>query len=367
MVYSKEVIHAVSKFLRDSKSPVVLDPVLAAGSGTKLLLDNALDYFILELIPISTLITPNLMEAEKLTSIKIKGEAEAIEAAHAIKKFGAKNVVIKGGHFNKKCVTDFFLDSRGILAKFSNPRLGIKETHGSGCNFSAAAAAFLARGFTLKDACNLANQYVYKAINNVLKVGKGLAVTNPLSDMYQDANRYNILEQLQLTISKIQKVNNFGKLLPETQSNLVFALPDAKTVLDVAGVKGRIVKIGKMARPVSNIEFGASNHVASAVISYMTVDRSIRSGMNIKYDKKILMLCRSFFPISDYDRREEPRNVKEKDGMTIFWGIKNALIKNPNARIIYHRGDIGKEPMIMIFGTEPAEVYNKTKMILENY
>jgi hydroxymethylpyrimidine/phosphomethylpyrimidine kinase len=367
MVYSKEVIHAVSKFLLDSKRPVVLDPVLAAGSGAKLLLDNALEYFILELIPTSTLITPNLMEAEKLTNIRIKGETEAIEAAHAIKKLGAKSVIIKGGHFSKKCVTDFFLDSGGRIVKFSNPRVGIKETHGSGCNFSAAAAAFLAKGFSLKDACNLANQYVYKAINNVLKVGKGIAVTNPISDMYQDANRYNILQQLQLTISKIQEVNNFGKLLPETQSNLVFALPDAKTVLDVAGVKGRIVKIGKMARPVSNIEFGASNHVASAVISYMTVDRSIRSGMNIKYDKKILMLCRSFFPISDYDRREEPRNVKEKDGMTIFWGIKNALIKNPNARIIYHRGDIGKEPMIMIFGTEPAEVYNKTKMILENY
>lgn len=367
MVYSKEVIHAVTKFLLDSKSPVVLDPVLAAGSGAKLLLDNALEYFISELIPISTLITPNLMEAEKLTNIKIKGEAEAIEAAHAIKKFGAKNVIIKGGHFYKKCVTDFFLDSVGILAKFSNPRLGIKETHGSGCNFSAAAAAFLARGFSLKDACNLANQYVYKALNSVLKVGKGLAVTNPISDMYQDANRYNILQQLQLTISKIQEINNFGKLLPETQSNLVFALPDAKTILDVAGVKGRIVKIGKMARPASNIEFGASNHVASAVISYMTFDRSIRSGMNIKYDKKILMLCRSFFPISDYDRRKEPRNIKEKEGMTIFWGIKNALIKNPNARIIYHRGDIGKEPMIMIFGTEPSEVYSKTKMILENY
>lgn len=147
----------------------------------------------------------------------------------------------------------------------------------------------------------------------------------------------------------------------------MFALPDAKTILDVAGVKGRIVKIGKMARPASNIEFGASNHVASAVISYMTFDRSIRSGMNIKYDKKILMLCRSFFPTSDYDRRKEPRNIKEKEGKTIFWGIKNALIKNPNARIIYHRGDIGKEPMIMIFGTEPSEVYSKTKMILENY
>jgi hydroxymethylpyrimidine kinase / phosphomethylpyrimidine kinase / thiamine-phosphate diphosphorylase len=367
MVYSKEVIQAVSKLVPISKSPIILDPILAAGSGAKLLLDNALEHYIADLIPISTLITPNLMEAEKLTNIKIKSEIEAIEAARQIKKFGAENVIIKGGHFNNKFVTDFFLDSGGRLVKFTNPRLPIKETHGSGCNFSAAAAAFLARGFSVEDACSLANQYIHNAINNVLKLGRGLLVTNPISGLYQDANRYSILKQLQVTINNIQDLNNFGKLIPETQSNLVFALPDANTILDVAAVKGRIIKIGNTARPASDIEFGASTHVASAVLSFMTVDRSIRSGMNIKYDKKILLLCRSFFPISYYDRRKEPRNTKKKEGMTIFWGIRSALVKNPKAQIICHRGDVGKEPMIMIFGKDPADVYNKTKKILENY
>lgn len=367
MVYSKEVIQAVSKLIPISKSPIILDPILAAGSGAKLLLDNALEHFIADLIPISTLITPNLMEAEKLTNVKIKSETEAIEAARQIKKFGAENVIIKGGHFNNKFVTDFLLDSGGRLVKFTNPRLEIKETHGSGCNFSAAAAAFLARGFSVEDACSLANQYIHNAINNVLKLGRGLLVTNPISGLYQNANRYSILKQLQVTIHKIQDLNNLGKLIPETQSNLVFALPDAKTILDVAGVKGRIIKINNSARPASDIEFGASKHVASAVLSFMTVDRSIRSGMNIKYDKKILLLCRSLFPISYYDRRKEPRNIKKKEGMTIFWGIRHALAKNPKAQIIWHRGDIGKEPMIVIFGKDPADVYNKTKKILENY
>jgi hydroxymethylpyrimidine kinase / phosphomethylpyrimidine kinase / thiamine-phosphate diphosphorylase len=367
MVYSKEVIQAVSKLIPISKSPIILDPIFAAGSGAKLLLDNALEHFIADLIPISTLITPNLMEAEKLTNVKIKSEIEAIEAARQIKKFGAENVIIKGGHFNNKFVTDFLLDSGGRLVKFTNPRLAIKETHGSGCNFSAAAAAFLARGFSVEDACSLANQYIHNAINNVLKLGRGLLVTNPISGLYQNANRYSILKQLQITIHKIQDLNNFSKLIPETQSNLVFALPDAKTILDVAGVKGRIIKIDNSARPASDIEFGASKHVASAVLSFMTVDRSIRSGMNIKYDKKILLLCRSFFPISYYDRRKEPRNIKKKEGTTIFWGIRRALAKNPKAQIIWHRGDIGKEPMIVIFGKDPADVYNKTKKILENY
>jgi hydroxymethylpyrimidine kinase / phosphomethylpyrimidine kinase / thiamine-phosphate diphosphorylase len=159
-------------------------------------------------------------------------------------------------------------------------------------------------------------------------------------------------------------LNNFSKLIPETQSNIVFALPDAKTALDVAGVKGRIVRIDDIARAVSNVEFGASRHVSSAVLSYMKVDPTIRSGMNIKFDEKIFSVCRSLFQISEYDRTSEPVNVKKKEGKTIYWGIKSALIKNRSAQIIYHKGDVGKEPMIMIFGRNPSEVFERIKGIL---
>ena len=118
MVYSKQVIRIVHQLLEGYKTPIVVDPILTAGSGAKLLLDNAFESFISEIIPISTLITPNLMEAEKLTDIKIESESNAIEAAKIIKKFGAKNVIIKGGHFSKKSVTDILLTSDGDRSKF---------------------------------------------------------------------------------------------------------------------------------------------------------------------------------------------------------------------------------------------------------
>ena len=348
MVYSKQVIRSVYQLLEEYKNPIVVDPILTAGSGAKLLLDNAFESFISKLIPISTLITPNLMEAEKLTGIKIKSKSNAIEAAKIIKKFGAKNVIIKGGQYSKKSVIDILLTSDGKLTKISNPRINVKETHGSGCNFSSAATAFLARGFPINDASKLANQYVHNALKNTLRLGKGLIVTNPLSKIYDDANRYNTLQELQNVIDEIHTLNNFGRLIPETQSNIVFALPDAKDVSNVAGVKGRIIKICDMARSTSIVEFGASKHVASAVLAYMTIDCTIKSALNIKYDEKLLYACRSLFKISDYDRSKEPENIKKKEGMTIFWGIKNALMKNPKAEVIYHKGDIGKEPMINI-------------------
>jgi len=365
MVYNNQIIQTVGKIISKSRCPVILDPIFLAGSGATLLLNNAIESFIHELIPLSTLITPNVMEAGKLTNTKINSEVDVIEAAHAIRKLGARNVIIKGGHFGtKKSVTDFFVDNDGKLAQFSNPWIDVKETHGSGCNFSAAAAAFVSKGFSLVHSCRLANQYIHNALKSVLKIGRGLVVTDPISAVSQDACRYNILCELQPVVNKIQMLYEFGKLVPETQCNIVFALADAKSVLDVAGVKGRIVKLEHMARAVSNVEFGASKHVASAVLSYMKFDPIIRSGMNIKYDEQILSICKSIFQTSEYDRRTEPANIKKKEGKTIIWGIRNALLKNRNAQVVYHKGDIGKEPMIILFGRDPNEVLEKIKRIL---
>jgi hydroxymethylpyrimidine/phosphomethylpyrimidine kinase len=365
MVYNDQIIHTVAKWISNSKCPVILDPIILAGSGARLLLNNAIESFIDELVPLSTLITPNVREAGILTNIMINSEVDVIEAAHVIRKLGARNVIIKGGHFGReKSVTDLFLDSKGKTARFSNPRIDVKDIHGAGCNFSAAAAAFASKGFSLMHSCRLANQYIHTALKSVLKIGRGLVVADPISGVFHDASRYKILHELQLVVNKIQMLYKFGRLIPETQCNIVFALSDAKSVLDVAGVKGRIVKLENMARAVSNVEFGASKHVASAVLSYMNFDPTIRSGMNIKYDDQILSICKSIFRVSEYDRAIEPPNIKRKEGKTINWGIMNALLKNMDAQVVYHKGDVGKEPMIILFGKDPDDVFEKIKRIL---
>ena len=110
MVYNNQIIQTVGKIISKSRCPVILDPIFLAGSGATLLLNNAIESFIHELIPLSTLITPNVMEAGKLTNTKINSEVDVIEAAHAIRKLGARNVIIKCGRFGtKKSVTDFFV------------------------------------------------------------------------------------------------------------------------------------------------------------------------------------------------------------------------------------------------------------------
>lgn len=367
MAYSRRTIGVISRLLKKSDAPVVLDPIFAAGTGAKLLRDDAYESFVNQLVPICDLVTPNRMEAERLAGIRIRSEADAVRAAKNIKRLGANNVIVKGGHFTNDKVTDVLLDHRSRIVRITKPRVDVGESHGSGCNFSSAVTAYLAKGRTVADACKLANEYVHNAIVNAVVVGGGLIVTNPVSAIYNDATRYQTIAALQHAVEEVSLLDRFHELIPETQTNFVYAIPEAKSFSDVAGVRGRIVKIGKSAVPASFVEFGASRHVASAVVAYMRFDPSFRSAINIRYDAKLLRLCQAFFKVSSYDRIKEPAKVKKKEGSTVEWGTQVALKKEPNAEIIYHRGDVGKEPMITVFGKSPAEVVAKIKTILKKY
>ena len=366
MVYSSPIIDAVYRSLKKtSKIPIVLDPILAAGTGAKLLLSEAYRSFASKLIPSCTLITPNRMEAEKLADIVIRTENDAIEAAKKIKKLGAENVIVKGGHFGSAYVTDVLLDSKGKIMKFTNPRLKLKEIHGSGCSFSSAVTAYLAKDMTLPEACKMANEYVHTAIRDAVRIGRGLPVANPLSVIYRDASRYHALSELQEAAEQVSMLDGFYRVIPETQTNFAYALLDAANISDVAAVRGRIIKIENTAAPASYVKFGASSHVASAIIAYMSINPNFRSAINIRFDERIVDVCKSLFSVAGYDRTKEPKRIKKREGSSVAWGVLAALSKNPRADVIYHTGDVGKEPMITLFGRNPAEIVARINRLLE--
>ncbi|MGH9973784.1 MAG: bifunctional hydroxymethylpyrimidine kinase/phosphomethylpyrimidine kinase, partial [Nitrososphaeraceae archaeon] len=368
MVYNNEIITAISDILRNLKIPIVLDPIVSAGTGAQLLQREFLSDFKIKLIPICDVVTPNISEAEKLSGIKIKNEIDIKKTALKIQKQGARNVVIKGGHFRNEemVIIDTILDEFGKFTVIKNPRMKIVETHGSGCNFSAAVTAFVALKFPIVKACIMANKYVHNSIVNTLKIGKGIPVNNPISTMYDESCKYRVMEELANAVDQLTNIKNFEKLIPETQSNIAYAIPYAKKIEDVAGVNGRIVKVGDRSIPTSGIKFGASRHVASSILEYMKINQLVRSALNIKNDKKILDKCNRLFRVTHYEREFEPKTIKNKEGKSISWGVSQALSKNPDADIIYHAGDMGKEPMIIIFGQNPQEVVDKVKKILNN-
>lgn len=368
MVYNKSNIHTIRNLLKRYDIPIIVDPILIAGIGAKLLLPDSFESFKEEIIPLSTVITPNRIEAQMITGYKIISQSDVTKAAKKILKLGARNVVIKGNRFQRRLVTDVLFTSEGRSIEVSNPKLNIDDVHGSGCTFSAAYTAFLARDFSIVDSFKLANKYVRDTLQNALKIGNGHLVSNPAGFTYDYASRYVVLNALHSAVEDIQAYKNFGILIPETQSNIVFALADARELNDIAGIRGRLIKIGNTVRSASSIvEFGASKHVGSALLAYMTVNRLIRSAMNIKYDEKIKKIVKTLFKVSNYDRRKEPINVMTKEGSSILWGIKFALAKNQEAEVIYHEGSVGKEPMCIVFAKDPGELLSKIRIILKNY
>lgn len=368
MVYNNEIITAVSDILKNSKIPIVLDPIISAGTGARLLEQEFLSDFKIKLLPFCDVVTPNIHEAETLSGIKIKNENDIKKTALKIQKLGAKNVVVKGGHFknNDKVIVDTILNERGKFALIKNPRMKIVEMHGSGCNFSAALTAFLAMKFPMGIACLMANKYVHNSIVNTVKIGKGIPVNNPISLMYEESCRYKVIDELANAVDQLTSTKNFEKLIPESQSNIVYAIPNANNIDDVAGINGRIVKAGDRSVPTSGIKFGASRHVASSILEYMKTNQLVRSALNIKNEKRILDKCNRLFRVTHYERKWEPKTIKNREGRSISWGVSTALSKKPDADIIYHTGDMGKEPMIIIFGQNPQEVVDKVKSILDN-
>lgn len=368
MVYNSEIITAISDILKNMKIPIVLDPIISAGTGAQLLRKEFLSDFKTKLLPICDVVTPNIHEAEKLSGTKIKNENDIKKTALKIQKLGAKNVVVKGGHFKNDddTIVDTILNDHGKFTVIKNPRMKIVETHGSGCNFSAAVTAFLALKFPMVKACLMANKYVHDSIVNTVKIGKGIPVNNPISTMYEQSCRYKVIEDLIKAVEQLISIKNFEKLIPETQSNIVYAIPNAKNIQDVAGVSGRIVKAGDRSIPTSDIKFGASRHVASSILEYMKTNQLVRSALNIKNDKRILDKCSRLFRVTHYERIWEPSTIKNREGRSISWGVSRALSKDPDAEIIYHRGGMGKEPMIIIFGQNPQEVVDKVKRILNS-
>ncbi len=366
VLYEKTIIDILYSIISSFKIPIVLDPILISGTKIKLLKDDNFEDFVKKIIPLSLVITPNIYEAERLSGIKISSEEDQIESAHKIMNLGAKNVIIKGGSMkeDKSKVLDILLENNNNITKIFNQRIKMVDTHGTGCNFSSALASFLGKEYSIKDSFTLTNNYIKNGLYNVDKIGKGIGVTNPLHKIYENSVKYEILNELNIHIRLLEDSKNFYKLIPETSTNFVYCLENPKTWIDVAGVLGRLTKLRNKIRSPNIVEFGASIHVANAIIVANQYNKLHRAAINIKNSCRIIDICKRNFVCSSYSRKDEDLENKSIEGQSIKWGIKHALDKMPNAEIISHQGDQGKEPMIIILGENPHEIVKKIEIIL---
>lgn len=339
---------------------LVIDPVMVSASGHRLLAKDAVSVLKNRLLSLATVVTPNIPEAEVLLGRPIKSlqdmRCSAIDLLNEIK---CGSVIIKGGHSHGQNSVDVLAYDKGV-SELTETRILNRHTHGTGCTFSAALLVFLARDLKILSAAREAKKFVTRAIKGALPVGRGARPTNPLSVFETELARYPVVEGLENAWLRLASFP-CRSLVPEVQINLGYALPWAASVQDIAAFPGRIVALGKGVARIKCPEYGASSHVARLILTAMSYDRRYRSAMNIRYNVKYLERAQNLgYSMAEFSRKDEPREVKFKEGSTIIWGVKRAIDGSKTIPdIIYDAGDLGKEPIIRVLGRNPLEVVDK--------
>lgn len=181
MVSSSAIIETIVEKLKEHKAEnIVVDPVMVATSGSKLISDEARDTLINKLLPIATVITPNIPESEVLCGFEIKDEDGMVRAAEKIAESFKGAILVKGGHLVNDAID--LLYENGRSSWFSSERIDNPNTHGTGCTLSSAIACNLAAGYSLEDSIRNAKEYLTGALRAMLDLGKG---SGPLDHMYR--------------------------------------------------------------------------------------------------------------------------------------------------------------------------------------
>jgi hydroxymethylpyrimidine kinase/phosphomethylpyrimidine kinase len=338
---------------------VVVDPIIAATDGTRLLDEEGQAALQQDLFPLATLVTPNLPEAAAFAGMEVVTIQEMREAARRIRAYGAEAVLIKGGHLEGNPV-DLLLDESGFT-EFPAERIAVSDIHGTGCVLSAAIATELAKGADLQEAVRQGREATMASIKGAATIGKGRRFASPPACGAPQGKRNAALMALHEALAALQGEARIGGLIPEVSSNLGYAIAGAQTRGDVAAFPGRIVRLRDTIATIDAPAFGASQHIASIILTVVRHDPSLRSAMNIRYSPAILKTCKELgFSILGFDRHEEPQEVSTEEGHSLAWGVEDALSKVdtvPDA--IYDEGGWGKEPMIRILGRDPGEVVRK--------
>jgi hydroxymethylpyrimidine kinase/phosphomethylpyrimidine kinase len=353
MLYSGEIVNCVADVLQRFDSPIVVDPVMVATTQKSLEAGGLSEALISRLLPLSELVTPNIMEAETLAGLNIENVEDMESACERIHELGAKNVLIKGGHMDEEPV-DVLL-SNGEFERFSAQRYR-EDVHGSGCAFSAFIAASLAQGMGLSESVRKSKKLITAGFFDSYRIGKGV----PVVQSHYTEDRYSVWKELDMALEELKRLLR-PDLVPEVGINVGYALPFATDSKDVAALKGRIIRVGNSIDTPAHIDFKTSTHISRIILTAMKFDHTSRSAMNLRFSDELVEVLRGKgLEIAEFDRTHEPDGVS-----TMEWGTERAIADLGHVPdVIFDRGSVGKEPMLRLLGNSPSDIVTKLKHVI---
>lgn len=352
MLYSPHIVKVVAEELASLDAPLVVDPVLVATSGSSLHTSGLPEALQEHLLPMATLLTPNLPEAETLTGVPVREIQEMKDAAQALHALGPEAVLVKGGHLEGKLV-DILYDGTSFQS-FPGHRYR-NELHGSGCAYASTIAGYLALDRGLSESIQAARKRVAAGFATAYAVGHGLRLIN--AGYTED--RWQVWTAVRDATEELLGFLD-PDLVPEVGVNLAYALPAADGLGDVCAITGRVVRVGARAAAVGPPAFGASRHVARVILAAMEFDPARRAAMNLRYDAGLMDRARGAgLAIGSFDRKDEPQ-----DARTMDWGTREAIRRaKAFPDLIYDLGGPERVAMVRLLGESPGEVVDRARKV----
>ena len=296
MLATTGIVESVADVAGELAVPLVVDPVMVATSGDRLL-DSAAERAYEALIAEATVVTPNADEATVLTGIEVEDAESAREAGERLLGMGADAALVKGGHVPGETVVDHLVTADGVR-RFEHPRVDTAATHGSGCTLAAAIVARLARGEPVDRAVAGATDLLARAIRYHYDVGRGPGAVNHAVELRNDAARARTAEGVRGVVDRLAG-GELAALVPDSGVDVVGTTPYAESTEDVAAVGAG----GD--RPPGEVRFGADRRLARDVLEARETAPELRFGATIRFDEGIdAALAELGWPIAARDDGE---------------------------------------------------------------
>ncbi|WEL17278.1 Hydroxymethylpyrimidine/phosphomethylpyrimidine kinase [Halorhabdus sp. SVX81] len=358
MLATAEVIETVVEYA-DALPELVVDPVMVAASGDRLLEPEAEDAYE-RLIAEATLVTPNADEAAVLTGIEPVDESTAIEAGEAIVGMGADAALVKGGHIAGEDIVDVLVTPESVRT-FRHERIDTDATHGSGCTLSAAIATHRGQGESLADSVGAGIDLLTRAVRYNLDVGEGPGAVHHLVETRERAERTATAEAVEALVADFVGEGDeaiqgdISALIPKVGTNVAGATPFAERPGEVAAVDGRITRTLAGPRPNRGVRFGASSHVARYLLDAREGDADCRFAVNWRYDERVAEALDTL-----------DGEVVELDGRPTLesgFGTEFATVDDPVA--VVDPGGEGRVPTTILLAHDPDTLRERTEQLLE--
>ncbi|MXR50815.1 bifunctional hydroxymethylpyrimidine kinase/phosphomethylpyrimidine kinase [Halovenus sp. WSH3] len=356
MLATEEVIELVTEKLTELSVPAVVDPVMVAASGDRLL-DEGAESAYEDLAREAALLTPNADEAEVLTGIEVESTEAAVRAGEQLIEDGVDAALVKGGHVDGEEVVDVFVTDERV-ERISHPRVETAATHGSGCTLSSAIATRLAYGDDLETAIRTGTDLLARAVRYSLDVGEGPGAVHHMVAARDRAEREPTAEAVRNVLETLMEADA-GALVPEVGMNVAGATPYAEVPGECAAVEGRIGRAADGIAVRGDVRYGASDHVAQTLLAARESHPEYRFALDCRFGSDIEAALETLgWPVGAFDRANSP------DGEpALAWGVRQAFAEETTPPVgVIDRG--GREPLVTLLATDAPTLAERATSLL---